>query len=143
MTVEWTQDMSVGVDKIDEQHRELVRRINTLYAAVEVQKGDEEIISTFYFLEDYIVRHFLDEQTQMFLYKFPDRDEHLSIHNAFMRDIIVLKIKYEEDGPTPELLDELQRRVSDWFKNHVMVKDKELGRFIIEKGALPPTLPQR
>ncbi len=135
MTIKWTTDMSVGVEKIDEQHRELARRINAIYKAVTQDNGPEEVAPVFYFLEEYIVRHFTDEQALMSQYEYPEKDEHLTIHNAFIRDVLSLKIKYEEEGCTPELLEELQERVSDWFVDHVMVRDKALGLFISEKSA--------
>ena len=63
--MEWTQDLSVGVNKIDEQHKELFSRINNLLTAIKQHRCKDEIDNTIAFLEDYARTHFSYEEKQM------------------------------------------------------------------------------
>lgn len=65
MAIEWTQDLSTGSDEIDNQHKELFRRINSLLDACNQGKGREEIGKTVQFLEDYVITHFSAEEEYM------------------------------------------------------------------------------
>jgi Hemerythrin len=62
MDLIWDKMWSVGVDKIDRQHKELFNRINLLVCSMKSAKGKEEMITTLNFLEEYVIRHFNDEE---------------------------------------------------------------------------------
>ncbi len=40
MPIEWTQDLAVGVKIIDEQHKEIFRRVDALLEACKAGKGE-------------------------------------------------------------------------------------------------------
>ncbi len=63
--MEWTGDLAVGINKIDEQHRELFKRINDLLLAIREQRCRAEIDKTIEFLDDYARFHFSEEEQRM------------------------------------------------------------------------------
>jgi len=67
MPFEWTQNLSIGVAEIDNQHKELFKRINNLLDAISQGKGKQELFAVLEFLEDYSKFHFAD--LWYFLYK--------------------------------------------------------------------------
>ena len=62
MAINFTSDLETGVSKIDDQHRELIGRINDVVtiggASTEKAKTDKIL----QFLGDYIIEHFADEE---------------------------------------------------------------------------------
>ncbi|MHB9035807.1 MAG: hemerythrin domain-containing protein, partial [Armatimonadota bacterium] len=58
MAVQWTPDLAVGVREIDDQHRELFKRVNDLLEAMSKGKGRDEIAKVVAFLGNYVVTHF-------------------------------------------------------------------------------------
>ncbi len=130
MHLEWTSNLSVGVQEIDSQHRELFKRINSLLDATNEDMESEVVNDTFDFLQEYVLHHFTAEQNLMLTRKYPQSDEHMLLHNGFIRDIYRLQDKYEKDGATPELLEAIKSRISEWFLEHVTVRDKALGEFL-------------
>jgi len=44
--MEWSKDMAVGIETIDEQHRELFKRINDLLRAIKEHRCKSEIDGT-------------------------------------------------------------------------------------------------
>ena len=63
--MEWTDDLSVGVELIDEQHKELFNRINDLVTAIKSATCTYKLPDVIQFLEDYIVKHFSEEERYM------------------------------------------------------------------------------
>ena len=63
--LEWSEDLSVGVEAIDDDHRILITLLNRLYAAS--QKADEGKMTSEVLVDlaAYVVRHFRREETVM------------------------------------------------------------------------------
>ena len=60
--MKWTQDMAVGIETIDEQHKELFKRISDLLQAIREHRCKSEIDGTIKFLDDYARFHFGEEE---------------------------------------------------------------------------------
>jgi hemerythrin len=52
--MEWTEDLSVGVKKIDTQHKELFARINDLVAVIKHSTCKYKISDVVNFLDEYV-----------------------------------------------------------------------------------------
>jgi len=76
MRLEWQTKLETGVEQIDNQHRELYRLVNLV-----LDPGEEtKVEDTLKFLENYVVRHFTDEEALQVASQFPDLPEHKEIH---------------------------------------------------------------
>lgn len=136
--MKWTEDMSVGVDKIDEQHRELFVRINDLVAAVKQSTCKYKIGDVVKFLDDYIVFHFGEEEKLMQKYEYPEYSGHRAQHEKFIKDFARLKKELPklEGGKKPGSYDlsmETNQVVVDWILEHIAGTDRKLGEFLKEK----------
>ena len=58
----WDDELSLGLEEIDNQHRELFRRMETLLEACVAGKAAEEVIGMLAFLDDYVAVHFRTEE---------------------------------------------------------------------------------
>ncbi len=134
MSIEWTKDLSVGIEAIDVQHRELFRRIDGLVTAVRDGKGDGEVHDIFHFLSDYIASHFATEEKCMRILSYPGYTHHLGRHKIFVDTTNELEAFYDKNGATDELFERLQKDICDWIISHILVVDMELGAFIKERG---------
>ena len=76
MYIKWSEDLSVGVELIDEQHKEMFNRINRLLRAIGEIGGAEQVVATADFLQDYVVQHFAAEEEQMVLHEYPGLASH-------------------------------------------------------------------
>jgi len=134
----WTESLGVGVPDIDEQHRELIERINSLRVAMGQGRSREEIRETIRFLEDYVVEHFTAEEQYMLVSDYPYATMHKAEHTAFIRDFAAIKEKLERlerDGMiTSFAAIETQRKLSDWLVNHIGKSDKVLGAYLSSLG---------
>jgi len=130
---EWTDVLSVGVEIIDNQHKELFRRVDSLIYVMNNGKGEDDIKEIIKFLEEYVVEHFGTEESYMIKYNYPGYSLQKEQHEAFKKDFAELKRHYEINGVTLTLIIKIQQRVCDWLLNHIGQVDKEFGEFLIEK----------
>lgn len=138
MAITWTSDLATSVDEIDNQHKELFRRINNLLDACNLGRGKAEVQNVIAFLEDYVISHFAEEEKFMEKYSYPDAGVHRAQHKEFMKNFSDLKRQFETDGPGVHIVISTNQIVVDWLRTHILKLDKALGAFL--KARLSPGL---
>jgi hemerythrin len=134
--MEWTEDLSVGVKRIDDQHKELFRRISGLEDAIRKAECKYTIDGTIQFLAEYAVSHFGVEEQFMADHRYPEYEQHKTQHKIFLRALAELKKQAAErriKGSSYDLSVETNRVVVDWIISHIMRVDKKLGAFMQTK----------
>lgn len=131
----WDATMETKVATVDAQHKELVRQVNGLLDAMKAGKGKDVVADVLVFLGKYAVEHFGMEETLMKRHNYPDFQKHKAIHEAFKKDFGALAKNLDGSGAQGSLATiEVQRRVIDWLKSHILSVDQELGKFLVAKG---------
>ena len=130
MPIEWTQDLAVGVKIIDEQHKEIFRRVDALLEACKAGKGKDAVGGMLTFLEDYIVEHFAAEEAIQMQYAYPSYNTHKQEHERFIQSVDELKKKFEKEGPSLMTVLETNRTVVDWLVKHIKKVDMDLGAYL-------------
>ncbi len=130
MAVQWSENLAVGVTMIDDQHKGIFSRINTLMNAMSQGKGKEEVGKVLEFLADYTKKHFSAEEKLMMESKYGGYPVQKAAHTQFIKDISGLKKDFEVKGATSDILLRTQRHLSDWLTKHIVSEDKKLGTFL-------------
>ena len=136
--MEWTEDLAVGITKIDEQHRELFKRIHNLLLAIREHRCKAEIDETIRFLDDYARFHFSEEEMRMEEAGYKGLQEHKLQHAIYLENIAELKQQAalpRESGMSYELSVTATQIVVDWIVAHIMKTDKLFGAYL--KGHRP------
>ena len=128
--VEWTEALSVGVEEIDAQHRELYRRIDGFLVALAEKRGAAELAPLVRFLHDYVVEHFAEEQRLMEFCFYPALGEHLEEHHRFEAEFAGLAGELAQSGATFGLAKRLVALLVDWLDHHLATTDREFGTFL-------------
>jgi hemerythrin len=132
MGIPWTPALAIGVPEIDQQHQELFIRIDRLVLGI--TRGDpEELGRTLEFLEQYVYRHFGDEERWMIRSAYPDYLRHKGEHERFIRDFEHMKMEYAEKGPSVLTGMRVNNWIAEWLKRHIGRSDMELGRYLAGK----------
>lgn len=136
--MKWTEDLSVGIEVIDKQHKELFERINSLVDAIKQHVCKYKISDVIKFLEDYVHIHFGEEEKYMLKYEYPHYSFHKSQHEHFKKELANLKpeLLKLEGGTKPgsyELSVTTNQLVVDWILEHIANVDKHLGKFLKSK----------
>ena len=86
-TIGWDDRYSVGIQLIDDQHKELIKLTNRLY--IDCLTGGEGTQDYFKFAlrrtMDYIEYHFSSEEQLLEKMRYPDRQNHKKQHEDFFR----------------------------------------------------------
>jgi len=137
--IPWTPALSVGIEEIDNQHKELLRRVCVFFGQLRDGGGPGEIPALFGFLERYVQTHFsLEERYMTKFYAeggYAEEQAHKAEHRAFARDFAAFKEEILENGPSPLLVAEFQRWIANWLVGHIAKTDRGLGRYL--SSALP------
>jgi hemerythrin len=130
----WTEELSVGVDEIDEQHRELFRRAASLLEGL--RKGEpEEIGGLVAFLYEYAVKHFGAEEEHMRRTRYPGYVRHKAEHDRFISDLLALAGEHDRKGGGAFMALRVSHWLVQWLKQHVSGTDRELGKFLVRRTA--------
>ncbi|MGC8482910.1 MAG: bacteriohemerythrin, partial [Thermodesulfobium sp.] len=132
--VQWSEDLSSGFKEIDDQHKELINRVNKLLDACNSGKGRQEIGDTLNFLADYVVEHFNSEEKYMKQYNYPGLNEQIEQHKYFVGYVGELKNEFDKNGPSISLTMKLSKNLVEWLVNHIMKIDKKAGAFLKDKA---------
>ncbi len=133
MAIEWTEDLAVGSLEIDNQHKELFKRINQMLEACTQGKGKEVLNEIIGFLESYVVTHFGTEEALMKQYNYPDYLNHKKQHEQFIQSFMGLKNELATTGPGTHIVVMTNRTVVNWLNGHIRNVDKLLGAFLKDK----------
>jgi len=124
----WTEDLSVGVREIDEQHRILLTVINDLHEAVLSGKGREVSEALFDELANYVTANFGTEEKLMEAHGYPQYESHRRAHDGFTGKVRELRARCFDDAACASV--EALEYLKAWIINHDVRIDKELGLFL-------------
>jgi hemerythrin len=130
MAIEWTEDLSVGVTEIDNQHKELFRQINMLIEACHQGRGAQAVGEVLSFLDSYARLHFGTEEDYMQKYQFPGMESHRRQHQEFIANLTEVKERFAQEGPGVHIVVITNRILAGWLNNHIRRSDKVLGAHI-------------
>jgi hemerythrin len=130
MYLEWDNNLNIGIQEIDEQHKELFKCLNQLLVSMKDGQGKSEVIKTLNFLEDYVYKHFEDEENIQKKYNYPKYNEQHNQHEQFKEELKKLRESFQKQGTSTILALNVQKNIVTWCKNHIMILDKELGDYL-------------
>jgi hemerythrin len=136
MTLQWSDELSINIGQIDEQHKEIFKRYNLFLSACKSGAGRGALLELISFLSGYVADHFDHEEKLMNEYNYPDRSTHKKEHSELAGLVHTFKVKLETEGPTLSLVAEINRFLLDWLVDHIRKRDMELGAYLNQKWGL-------
>lgn len=128
MNITWRESYSVGVTKIDEQHKKLFALLNELKDAQEKEKDYDTFYKIINELCDYSVYHFKTEEDLLKEINYPHLSEHVEEHEYFRRQVKELQKMSKERKLLLSI--KLVIFLKEWILTHVLQSDKDFGRFL-------------
>lgn len=126
----WSNLFSVGVRRIDEQHRILIDLLNRLGGA---DKNDPELRARVLSeLLGYVERHFAFEENLMREHAYADADAHVQAHQDLAAQ--VQRMVERQGGDDPVSIDALTLFLRQWLVGHILQTDRRLGAALNRAG---------
>lgn len=132
----WSDELSVGIEAIDNDHKKLIAIINKMAEEIDGEKSD--LLKHFSALEDYTQYHFSREEKWMYAQCHSDDErqmieDHIREHHHFIEKLATLKKRIEETNST-EIHFEVIDFLMEWLLEHIISKDLSLSQcFITEQ----------
>lgn len=126
--IEWNESYSVGVEELDEQHKQLFRMLNDMFRAPEIEGGSHTAANMLSDMREYASLHFAIEEKYMSECEYPKLAEHARIHQRFCRkaEEFSSELAAGREGVPMDIL----RFLFDWLAAHIMGDDKEYAPFV-------------
>lgn len=130
--MKWNDSFSVGVEKIDYQHKILIDLINQLMEAMREGNEKQEVSRVIEGLIEYTEFHFGDEEKLMKQYSYPGLAKHTEEHKLFIEKIKMFRSNVRSGKFT--VIDEINQFLHDWLLDHIMGEDKKFGPYLNNRG---------
>ncbi|MCT4534533.1 bacteriohemerythrin [Halodesulfovibrio sp.] len=128
----WSDDLSVGLNSIDKQHKMLVSLINELHAAMKSRRNQNELLSVIDNLKNYTVTHFGYEEELFAKHGYPDTVAHKEQHRKFVAEVVDFEAGVRSGKLTVTM--DVMKFLKDWLTHHIKGTDKQYSKFLSSKG---------
>lgn len=129
--IDWSERLSIGVERFDQEHRELVEIVNRIDELLTRTADADELNAMLGKLLEHTAAHFRHEEEDMDRYDYPRAAEHKRLHTALVAQAVALAERPEPIGVNELLF------LKNWLLKHVQVTDRHFGEFLLEQGAYP------
>lgn len=129
MKYELTKDLETGHPLIDTEHRQLFAAINNLMDACAQGKGRTQIVDTAKFLNDYVKKHFNDEEQLQVQTKYPGYAAHKQFHEKYKMDLMQVTNTLNTQGANLATLNQVNQTIGI-LVTHIRMEDKKLAAHV-------------
>lgn len=129
---QWDEKYSVGIQSIDNQHKEIFVLLNKLLEAMKMGHGNDVAIQIIQELERYAVNHFQKEEYFFQRFEFQGSSMHINDHKGFTEKLASLKSDLKSGKIT--LTFDLLNFLKDWIDHHILVVDKQYSACFRQNG---------
>ncbi|MDO4444093.1 MAG: hemerythrin family protein [Bacillota bacterium] len=134
MRIVFDEELYTGNELIDNEHKELIDRVNKLVESSENGKEKVTAVKTLDFLMDYTEFHFSDEEKLQQEVGYDKLEQHKGQHEDFKKSVDELRqMLEEEEGPTDAFVQAVNKNISQWLVNHIQGWDKAVAEYIRNK----------
>ncbi|WP_457577251.1 bacteriohemerythrin [Desulfomarina sp.] len=130
--IPWGQNLSVGLDYIDNQHKVLIKLINDLHRAMKTGKSTSTSGAILDQLIEYTETHFGNEERLFKKFKYPEYENHKKVHTSLVNQVKDLKEQFMAGDGTLSV--ELMEFLQSWLKDHILKVDKRYVPFLRQNG---------
>lgn len=124
--MQWSSDLDLGIEVIDNQHRRIVEYINDLHHAID-NHSREEVGEVLEQLVEYTMSHFAFEEDLQERAGYPFFHAHKKVHELFNRKIADFQQRFElGEDVSRQLLTMLRT----WLINHIKRDDADYAEAV-------------
>lgn len=135
MPILWQDNMSIGNERIDRDHRYLFCLINTIKFALNSDEHKNVVLTTIDQLELYTKEHFFREEALMLKINYPKYIDQKKEHGVLISQLSEIKDKIilvQHNMDMRYILPDLTALLRNWLLDHVL-KDDMLMKPYFEK----------
>lgn len=121
----WTDALATGNAFIDDDHRELIVRVNAVLGAIALQHPGDALQGAIHDLVVYTRDHFAREEAEMQRIQFSNFALHSAEHVRLIEQLEAIRTQLAAGTPVEHM--DLYRFLTWWVKDHIRQEDSELA----------------
>ena len=128
----WRSEFSIGIEKIDKQHRRLLKLLEGLprLLLVDEEERFKAFKSILMKIVEYLQFHFFTEERLMQDINYPGFEEHKSHHIDIFKKIYILA--HDTDKIDSAAMKSTIEFLCEWYRLHFLGMDKEMGDYFTQ-----------
>ena len=127
----WCDKYAVGVEAIDDEHKELFEAVRGLESAMARFAEPAEMGVLLNKLSAATAKHFADEEAMMREAKYPGLALHVANHQRLMEKVETFAARHSRSGATVN--QHALNFLRDWLLHHIENDDARLGAWLKER----------
>ena len=126
----WSDEYSVHVRMIDNDHKDLVKTVNVLHEAISNGAPHDQISHIIASLAKYVDEHFAREEALMESYDYPALARHKRIHRQLARTVHAIRTIFNHE---PNRIDPTKLLIflRDWLVHHILKEDMQFVPYLL------------
>jgi hemerythrin len=130
--IAWSEEFSVGVEKMDAQHKVLIGMINKLILDPQATTRSETVSDVLNEMTNYVQTHFTAEEALLAEHGYPQLKTQIQQHRDFQKTTAKFCTATAVDiHGVPDMLLE---HLSEWLVHHILESDKAYSPFLKDCG---------
>jgi hemerythrin-like metal-binding domain len=125
--LQWSDELSVGVEVIDKQHQRIIEYVNKLHDNLHDRETLKDVLED---TIEYTESHFGFEEEMMAEAGYPYLRAHKRIHDLFIRRVARYKERFLAGE---DIAEELHDTLVRWLITHIKSEDANYGPSLIKK----------
>jgi len=123
--LEWREEYSVNVPKLDQDHRLIFELIKELREAAHRQDADTLVPQVLKKLNQYALQHLQREELLLRIRAFPGYAEHKAEHDTYLAKVASLQANLGRRDIAVRIVNFL----TEWWRDHILSSDQRYSRY--------------
>lgn len=124
---EWTQELDVGCDEMNNEHKQLISYMNKVYDLNQENVEPPVIKLALNEFLECTKNHFSDEEAYMASFNYDDIETHKEKHRKLFEDLTLYIDEFERTGVLDNGFFEFLKL---WLRGHIIYIDGKYKRFV-------------
>lgn len=130
----WSDEFSVEVPSIDEQHIQLVKTLNRLHDGLSDGESRDDVSKLLRSFISFTAFHFSYEESLFKAHAYPSADAHAEEHRRLVTRLMALRRRF--DAREEEVDADLTQFLKEWLVLHILGTDRAYSGHLVERGVL-------
>ncbi len=128
----WNEKYNTGIQEIDDQHKKLIKILNSLYESFVDRTTNEKLKEVVQEMAKYTEYHFGVEEKYFKEFNYSAADEHIAEHQTFVQNVKTFQEDMEQGKVSVTF--QLMNFLRSWLIEHINGTDRRYISLFKEKG---------